>query len=583
MIRSFFRLLHRCYRLALPYGRLKLFVVLGLILANGLLQLVGVTSVFPFFALAADPERLRKSYFGAWILQYLPPMTANQLLAGAGCFAIAMLVFASLGSMISEYLRIRYAFGFSQWLRGQLMHFYAERPYGYFLQNNSAALNQQIQDIHSFTINVLLPLGEILSRLILIMLLVGMVFLVQPLVALGAIILLGGFYLVAFLWIRPRTRVISNRIQTHNVGFWKNTNQFLHGIKTVFVHDKRRFFVEEALKHSVSTTKCQSLIPIYGNGPRYLIEPIAFGGLVGIVVLMALQGRPFFDILPNLSVMALAGYRLLPAFQLLYGQMVSVAANHYTLRQLEEGIQDIEKETDDIQSLTVPPAVPLIFQRELCLENITFQYAGTSKPMLEDFSLTITKNESVGIAGPSGSGKSTLVDLILGLHTPQSGTIQVDSVPLTAGNLASWRQIIGYVPQDIYLLDDTIAANVAFGVDSNKLDQDALREAAQGAQILEFIEQELPQGFQTIVGERGVRLSGGQRQRIGLARALYHRPQVLILDEATSALDNQTEQAVMETIYRLQGTLTIITIAHRLSTLERCDRIIHLEEGKLVF
>jgi ABC-type bacteriocin/lantibiotic exporter with double-glycine peptidase domain len=195
---------------------------------------------------------------------------------------------------------------------------------------------------------------------------------------------------------------------------------------------------------------------------------------------------------------------------------------------------------------------------------------------VKDFHLAIRKNEAVGIAGPSGSGKSTLVDLLLGLHVPQSGRICVDDQPLSPANMPAWRHIIGYVPQDIYLLDDTVEANIAFGMDPKEVDPAALREAAQGAQILEFIEKELPHGFKTTVGERGVRLSGGQRQRIGLARALYHRPQVLILDEATSALDNQTELAVMETIHRLQGTLTIITIAHRLSTLERCDRVVRI-------
>jgi len=278
--------------------------------------------------------------------------------------------------------------------------------------------------------------------------------------------------------------------------------------------------------------------------------------------------------------MAFAGYRLLPALQLLYIQLVTVAANQYTLKQLEEEMLNIEEETVPTKPAMTPSVPALSFQGELRLENIAFQYPAANTPVLDGFSLTIAKNESVGIAGPSGSGKSTLVDLILGLHIPQSGQICVDSEPLTGKNMAAWRQMIGYVPQDIYLLDETIAANIAFGVD--QADPAALREAALGAQILDFIENELPQGFQTTVGERGVRLSGGQRQRIGLARALYHRPQVLILDEATSALDHQTELAVMETIHRLQGTLTIITIAHRLSTLERCDRIIRMESGGIV-
>jgi ATP-binding cassette subfamily C protein len=323
-------------------------------------------------------------------------------------------------------------------------------------------------------------------------------------------------------------------------------------------------------------------MPIYTNGPRYMIEPIAFGGLVGVVLLLALEGRAFSDILPNLSVMALASYRLLPALQILYSQLVTISANSYTLNQLESEIFYLERQT--VSPLSTSNHLtnvhkPLLFEREIWLEKISFQYPGASSPTLSDFSLRILKNESLGIAGPSGSGKSTLVDLILGLHVPESGRVFLDDVPLSRENMSSWRLMIGYVPQDIYLLDETIEANIAFGIDSDKVDPVALRKAAEGAQILDFIKSELKKGFQTTIGERGVRLSGGQRQRIGLARALYHCPQVLILDEATSALDNQTEAAVMETIHKLQGTLTIITVAHRLTTLERCDRILRLEKG----
>jgi ABC-type bacteriocin/lantibiotic exporter with double-glycine peptidase domain len=575
MLSSFIKLLTRCCRLALPYGRLKLFAVLGLILFNGLLQLIGVTSIFPFFALAADPDRLRNSKFGTWFLNFLPQMDNNHLLVVAGCFSILMLVIASIGSMISEVWRIRYAFGFSQWLRGRLMRSYASQKYAFFLTRNSADLNRKIFDIQLFTTSILLPIGEIITRLVLVLFLVGMVFLVQPMIALGAVILLGGFYFIAFLWMRPRTRIVGEMIQLHQSGFWKNANQFLQGIKTVMVHGKSSYFIEQALKHSDQVGIYQSRVPIYANGPRYMIEPIAFGGLVAIVVVMALQGRPFSDILPNLSVMALAGYKLLPSLQLLFSQLVSVASNLYTLKQLEEEIGNIEVETSNkVTQLVVNDK--LSFNREITLDSITFRYPCSAEPIIRDFNLTIPKNQSIGIAGPSGSGKSTLVDLLLGLHYTEIGSIMVDGVPLTSENLNAWRGIIGYVPQDIYLLDETISENIAFGIPEEDLDQQALVQAAEGAQILEFIER-LPNGFKTVVGERGVRLSGGQRQRIGLARALYHKPQILILDEATSALDHQTESSVMETIHRLQGTLTIITIAHRLSTLERCNQIVSLK------
>ena len=577
MLRSFLKLLARCYRLALPYGRLKLFAVLGLILFNGLLQLIGVTSIFPFFALAADPDRLRNSKFGTAFLSLLPAMDNNHLLVLAGCFSILMLLVASISSIASEVIRVRYAYGFCHWLRRRLFESYARRSYGFFLQRNTADLNQKFMDVLTFIQHVLLPTTEILARIVLVVLLVGTVFLVQPWVAIGATIVFGGFYLGVFLWLRPRTKSVGTDLQIHNAGFGKNTFQFLQGIKTVLVHGMGRYFMDQAMTHSAQIGKAQSKIPIYSNGPRYMIDPIAFGGLVLIVIILALQGRPFADILPNLSVMALAAYKLLPTLQLLYSQLVTVAANGYTLGQLENEILQLEAETEP---RTVPDDLScgLSFNKEIKLEHLSFGYAQGVVPIFKDLSIAIGKNESIGITGPSGSGKSTLVDLILGLHTPQSGAITIDGVPLSGSNMESWRRMIGYVPQDIYLIDESIEANIAFGIPVEEINETALREATQMAQILDFIERELPEGFQTVVGERGVRLSGGQRQRIGLARALYHKPKILLLDEATSALDHAMEKGVMKTINALQGQITMIMVAHRLTTVQKCNKIINFEK-----
>ena len=575
MLRSFLKLLARCTRLALPYGKLRLVAVVCMIFFNGLLQLVGVGSVFPFFALASDPNRIRNSRLGGWMLNFLPPMELNHLLILAGCFAILMLFVAGIGSVVSDCVRVLYSYGFSHWLKGRLLGSYAERPYSYFLRRNSALMNQRVNDITSFTYNVMLPLGEAFSRIVLIFLLLAGFFFVQPFAAIGAMVIFGGFYLFVFVVLRPRTRAVARGQQAHASGFSKSTLQFLHGIKPILIHGKESFFIKEALRHSAGMRHFQSQVPIFSNGPRYLIEPIAFGGLVAIVIALAMQGRPFSDILPNLSVMALVGYRLLPSMSLLYGQMVTIASHSYTLQQLEEEILEIEEEIEEVEKSRAKQS-PLSFTRDIRIEGVSFAYPGSAKNTLENFSLTVAKNESVGIAGASGSGKSTLVDLILGLHTPVSGEILVDGVPLSTGNIMSWRAMIGYVPQDIYLLDDTLEANIAFGIPSSEVDQEALESAARAAQILDFVKRDLPEGFGTVVGERGVRLSGGQRQRIGLARALYHAPQVLILDEATSELDLETEAAVIETINALQGKVTIITIAHRLSTLERCDKTIQL-------
>lgn len=580
MFKSLFGILYSCYRLALPYGKMRLLAVLGLILFNGLLQLVGVTSIFPFFAFAADPDRMRNSKFGRILLPYFPNVSTDRLLVVAGIAAILMLFIAGIGSVASDVIRTRYAYGFSHWLRSRLLKSYSKKSYSYFLNRNSSQMHQRLQDITYFTHYVLMPVGEMLTRLVMIILLFAVFLMVQPAVAVGSILLFGGFYLLVFLWLKPRTNAIQHGLQEHNLGFSKNTFQYLHAIKPILVSGSSQHFINEALGHSSQIGRYQGQIPIYSSTPRYLIEPLAFSGLVAIVVVLAFQGKTFTDILPNLMVMAMAGYRLLPAMQLLYGQLITIASNRYTLNQLEEEVLGIEEDVESVREDAISATKPINFEHELKLEHVTFQYPESSAPAMKEFSMIIGKNESVGISGPSGSGKSTLVDLILGLHSPKEGLVLVDGVPLNKQNMDSWRKLIGYVPQDIYLLDDTVEANIAFGVSPEKVDKAAVRKAAEAARILCFIDKELPQGFATIVGERGVRLSGGQRQRIGLARALYTSPQVLILDEATSALDHSTEAEVMETIHGLQGSLTMITIAHRLSTLKRCEKIIRMGDGQ---
>jgi len=598
MLKSFSYLLVRCFRLASPYGRRKLAVVLAVIFANGLFQVIGVTSVFPFFALAADPARLTRSRFGSVLLRHLPPMKETTLLIWAGIASIILLFGSNAVSLAGEVIRTRYGHGLGHFLRTRLMEAMSGRPYSYFLQRNSGILLQKaVGDVMQLINGVFLPLMESLSRMVTLALLLLTVFFVQPYIALGAGVLLGGFYGTVFMLLRRRSQRLGQGINLANRGTIIAAQQFLGGIKPILVHEKAPYFIRKFAEHSVAQARLYPWVPIFGNGPRYLVEPVAFGGLVAAVVLLAASGRTLGDVLPNLTVIALACYRMLPSVQLLYGQLSLVTAMRYTVDEVEAeisemtGMQRLPKKSP---ALTRPSDTlshrmgegrgegRLAFEKSIRLENITFSYPGTQHPVLDSFCLEIPKNKSIGIVGTTGCGKTTLVDIILGLHQPQQGAIYVDDQVLTPTDVTTWRAIIGYVPQDIYLLDASVVENIAFGVPTDEINKAALREAAKAAQILNFIESELPARWDTVVGERGVRLSGGQRQRVGLARALYHRPQVLILDEATSALDNQTEHAVMETIYLLQGTLTMITIAHRLSTLERCDRIALLEKGKII-
>jgi ATP-binding cassette subfamily C protein len=584
MLTGFFRLLSRCFALAAPYGRRKLMVVLAVIFANGLFQVIGVTSIFPFFALAAEPDRIRNSHFGSWLLSHLPAMDQNTLLIWAGIVSIALLFLSNAVTLAGEVIRTRYGHGLGHFLRTRLMEALAARPYGYFLERNSGALLQKVVfDVMQFINAVFLPLLESLSRVVTLAFLLLTVFLVQPVIALGAAVLLGGFYGIVFLLLRRRSHLLGEGLQEANRGAIITAQQFLGGIKPVLVHEKQKFFTDEFARHSAVQARLSPWVPIYGNGPRYLIEPIAFGGLVAAVIWLAAHGRAFSDILPNLTVMALAGYRMLPSIQLLYSQLSQINAMRYTVNEIETELAEIYATSKRIISPEhAEQSVPLSFEKGIRLENVTFNYPGSNRAVLENFSLEIPKNSSIGIIGPTGSGKSTVVDIILGLHNPQSGVIRVDERVLRPEDFGSWRSMIGYVAQDIYLLDASVSANIAFGIPSDEVDQAALREAAEAAQILNFIETELPAQWNTIVGERGVRLSGGQRQRIGLARALYHRPQLLVLDEATSALDTKTEMEVLKAIESLQGTITMIVIAHRLSTVEHCDSVARLENGSVV-
>jgi ATP-binding cassette subfamily C protein len=297
---------------------------------------------------------------------------------------------------------------------------------------------------------------------------------------------------------------------------------------------------------------------------------------------LAVRGRDFSDILPNLGVMAIAGYRLVPTLQLLYSQVTQFTSMRYSLDEVFEEFVAAERDEESGNvEISFGEARPIDWRDAITLDEVSFIYPGTNRTVLDGFSVRIQKNMSIGFIGPTGSGKSTLIDLLLGLHRPTSGQVLIDGRPLTLELIPSWQATIGYVPQDIFLIDDTIARNIALGVPDNEIDTVRLREVCAMAQILDFIETELRDGFQTTAGERGVRLSGGERQRLGLARALYHRPSVLLLDEATSSLDIATEAKLIEALRNLSGKLTIITVAHRLSTLAGCHKLVDLNNSRL--
>jgi ATP-binding cassette subfamily C protein len=509
-------------------------------------------------------------------------MTSQQLLFWAGIAAIAMLLASNAANLVSEIGRVRYARGFVHWLSVRLLTEMTNRPYSYFLERNSGELFKKIlTDVPSYVNGVLLPVLEAAARAVTSVVLVAFLLVASPSIALGSAIFFGLFYLV-FFWMLQGLRVrISDNLKIARRGISKEASQLLGAIKPVKVHGVEEHFLKRFALHSDAQAREAAWIPIIGKSTKYVIEPLAFGGLVVVVLLKSANEQSFAELVPMLGVMALAGYRLLPAIQMLYNSLTTISTNRHSVDEI------IEEFTNSGNHLvlgkpkskrTGPSEAPFPdLHAAIEVRNLGFAYGPASPPVFAGLSFRIEANCSFAIVGKTGSGKSTLVDLLLGLHPPGVGTIEVDGVEITEGNSRSWRRQIGYVPQEIFLLDDTVTANIAFGLPSELVDMARVRASAKRAQIIDFIEYQLAGGFTALVGERGVRLSGGQRQRIGLARALYRNPRVLILDEATSALDEDTETALVEALEELHGELTMIVIAHRLSTIQRCEYRLDLD------
>jgi ABC-type multidrug transport system fused ATPase/permease subunit len=318
---------------------------------------------------------------------------------------------------------------------------------------------------------------------------------------------------------------------------------------------------------------------IIGKMPRFLMEILAFGGMLLVILYLMKNHDGFSEIIPILALYTLAAYRLMPALQQVYSQVTTLRFSISALNILHDDLELLNQ--PGIEELPLQEAKPLGINQHISLSDVNFQYPGQEGSAINGINLNIPVKTTVGFVGSTGSGKTTIVDIILGLLQPNSGRVIVDNILINSENIRAWQKTIGYVPQQIYLSDDTIAANIAFGNDPNSIDYEAVESAARIANIHEFIVEKLPNGYHTKVGEQGVRLSGGQRQRIGIARALYYNPKVLIFDEATSALDSVTERSVMEAVHRLGQKKTIIMIAHRLSTVRECDCIYILEDGKI--
>jgi ABC-type multidrug transport system fused ATPase/permease subunit len=361
---------------------------------------------------------------------------------------------------------------------------------------------------------------------------------------------------------------------------YKFVSEAFGGIKDVKLLGREGVFLGLFAKPSLKFAMNDAVSEVVGESPKFIMETLAFGGILGLILIMLGTGDQVEDFLPLITVYAFGGYRLLPALQKVFSAITKIRYNLPIVEILHHDYYSLPETGEKPESQRRPEA--LSFTRTIELENIRFRYPNTEEDVIKNQSLSIRANTSVGFVGPTGCGKTTTIDIILGLLEAQSGSLRVDSREITAKNRSNWQANLGYVPQSIFLVDDSIRKNIAFGIAENEIDEESVIKAAQVANLHDFIMNDLDRGYETMVGERGVRLSGGQKQRIGIARAVYHDPSVLILDEATSALDGLTENAIMDAIHNLSHKKTILMIAHRLTTVRECDEIFIMEKGVIV-
>jgi ABC-type multidrug transport system fused ATPase/permease subunit len=496
-------------------------------------------------------------------------------------FSLGILVFILLLTSIGfkallTYTQIRFTQTLQYSLSKRLVERYLGQPYSWFLNQHSADLSKSIlSEIGGVIANGISPLIELIGKGTITVTILILLIMVDPKVAFITGCSFGISYLVIFKLTKNYVNKFGKERLKNNQLLFKSVNEAFSALKEIKIGNLEQFYIGRFSDPAKIISKKMALASIIGALPRYAIEAVAFGGIIILILYKMAQSGSFINALPIISLYAFAGYRLMPAIQVIYGSFSKFIFISPSLNRIYNDFENLKISNLNQHQETVS------FNKSIKLKNICFSYPNSSKTTLKNINLRIPINTTVGIVGSTGSGKTTTADIILGLLGPEKGTIEIDDKIINKENIKSWQHLIGYVPQHIFLSDDTIAANIALGSDPKEINIKVIEKVAKIANLHEFVTSELPNQYHTMIGERGVRLSGGQRQRIGIARALYHNPKVLILDEATSALDNQTEKAVMDAVNNLSKEITIILIAHRLSTVKKCDIIFLLEKGQL--
>ncbi|MBM3516711.1 MAG: ABC transporter ATP-binding protein [Alphaproteobacteria bacterium] len=537
-------------------------------------EIVGIGAVFAYVRVVADPPLISQSEYlveaRAWL-----GIDEARFLTVAGLALIAVIVLRNAIVAAATTLRVWFGQRLTQRFATRRMGHYLRRDYETFLTLNTASLRKNlIVEVSEVAIGYLMSGLDVFACALTGSLILALLAAQQPLVTLAALIVLGILYAGVYALIRHRAGRLGHAGRAAHEALFVTADEAFRGIKEIKLQGSEDYFTELFAKAARRLARIATGKALISQLPRYLIETVVFVGLLAVVLTTLSSGSTSGETIALIALFGMAGYRLVPLLSQIFA---AVGKMHSTGALVESFIAEFG-------ALPAPRRADgaLAFHRAIALEALGYRYPATEAYALHDISLRIARGQSVAFVGATGAGKSTLIELIMGLLPPTTGRILIDDRVLDRTSAQGWQNLVAYVPQRVHYLDDTIARNIAFGIPAPDLDMAAVIDAATRALLHEFIVGELPEGYATRIGEAGARLSGGQLQRLAIARALYRRPTLLVLDEATSALDTVTESAVTETIRGLAGSLTTITIAHRLSTVSHCNLIFILEHGRLV-
>lgn len=561
-------------------------IMLGVIILGAFSATLSVVSIMPFLLVLSEPSRIQSIAQLNWVYETFGFTSNYAFIVASGVFFIVMIALTSLFSIFKIYMINRYAEMRSYALAQRLIRVYLQQPYVFFLDRHSGKSSSRILGQAGKTVTGFIkPSLQLVSACLTTLALVGVMLWAEPIIASVALLVFAGSYAAVYATNQHRLKLMGREKVDLAADRYRILGEIFAGIKYVKLLGKERAYHARFAKPSLRLARIQILIAVISNIPKLAMQGMTKAGIIVICLLLASaeaieSGTAVTEIIPVIGLLAVAAQRLVPELGHIYKALTAMKTGAAAVDVVHEDLI-LNTRSADAALPRTPPA-PLGLKRSLVLKDICYRYPRAERQGLSDINLAVRAGEKIGIVGSTGAGKTTLADVILGLLEPVTGELRVDDRPITMNNMRAWQQTVGYVPQDIFLTDATISENIALGTEPKDIDQARVEKAARIARIDQFVRQELSEGYATKIGERGVRLSGGQRQRLGIARALYHDADLIVFDEATSALDNLTESEVMEAIDALPGDKTVLMIAHRLSTVKRCDRIVVLEKGRII-